>query len=300
MLKRLAIAAVLIALLFRRPCVSEQQQGSAHSTQAKAGQTQKPIPPTHVVIDPPLPASNGQPPAPTETNTPQEKPLPRFIRPEWVIVYVTVVYAILAWLTLRTIRKQADWMGTQAGYMKDQTEVLRNSVAAAQASAEAAKAQIEMMKEKERARLSVKPPPSLPAFNVRQQSWGLTISLPVKNDGPTQAVSIGGIAVAVASGDSKFAKDDWDFVSIPSEIGGGEGFPVTVPLSHQFIGRTVPERFYVHVWGRIEYRDIFEEEKIHSAPFGFRCKMKQIRGDGMAVQDGEWWGWGHPAQGKVT
>ena len=45
---------------------------------------------------------------------PEEKPLPRFERPEWVIVYITAIYVLIAWWTLRAIKRQADTMEMQA------------------------------------------------------------------------------------------------------------------------------------------------------------------------------------------
>lgn len=110
MLKGLAITAVSAALMFGWPRVSEQQQRSAHVAQDISSRAQRPVPPTHVVIDPPLPAPNSQPPASAKPEEAQENPLPRFIRPEWVIVYVTIAYALIAWLTLGAIARQADSM----------------------------------------------------------------------------------------------------------------------------------------------------------------------------------------------
>jgi hypothetical protein len=105
----------------------------------------------------------------------EEKPIPRFLRPEWVIVYITAIYVLISWLTLWAIKRQADAMdqqvadarkssleaaltatGTleemklqrlqtvsamnkQAYEIGEQTSALRGSVAAAKASADAAK-----------------------------------------------------------------------------------------------------------------------------------------------------------------
>lgn len=43
----------------------------------------------------------------------QEVPLPRFLRPEWVITYITAVYTIFAALTLWAMNRQAKLLGRQ-------------------------------------------------------------------------------------------------------------------------------------------------------------------------------------------
>jgi hypothetical protein len=73
-----------------------------------------------------------------------------------VLQVVTMVWqAILLYKTRGDVHTQAEWMKTQAGYMKDQTKILRGSVAVAQTSADAAMAQIRLMKNKERGRLRI-------------------------------------------------------------------------------------------------------------------------------------------------
>jgi hypothetical protein len=104
----LLIVGVFIALLFWGPSMAEQQQGHAHTTNNKASNSEQQVPPTHVIINPPLPTGGNKPESTAGPSDPQEKPLPRFVRPEWVIVYVTIVYAIIGFFTLRDIRRQAN------------------------------------------------------------------------------------------------------------------------------------------------------------------------------------------------
>lgn len=111
MQRALLIAAVCVACLSGWPCIAEQQQSDTHTASYKATQAQGPVPPTHVVIDQPIPGSTVPPAKTAET---PERPLPRFIRPEWVIVYVTIAYAWVAWRTLRAISKQSDTMERQS------------------------------------------------------------------------------------------------------------------------------------------------------------------------------------------
>jgi hypothetical protein len=61
----------------------------------------------------------GKPESPNSQDQAAEKPLPRFERPEWVIVYVTVVYAFIAWLTLLSIKRQANTMDKQFADAKE-------------------------------------------------------------------------------------------------------------------------------------------------------------------------------------
>jgi hypothetical protein len=115
MLKSLAIFAVVGAFLCVWPSMAENYQSDSHTAKPKPDEQKHIIPPTHVVTDPPLPASNpGQPePDQSQPNTPEQN-LPRFERPEWVIVYITIAYAFIAWLTLLAIKRQANTMETQA------------------------------------------------------------------------------------------------------------------------------------------------------------------------------------------
>ena len=71
-----------------------------------------PPPATHVVIDPPYPPVNKlQSLAPSVA---QENPVPWPVRPEWVIVWVTMAYVYVSWRTLKAIARQANTMDTQA------------------------------------------------------------------------------------------------------------------------------------------------------------------------------------------
>lgn len=167
--------------------MAENQQRSTHATNHVAGGNNQPAPPTHVVIDPPLPPSNSQPPTADHSGEPEEKPLPRFGRPEWVIVYVTVAYCLITLLMWRTIKRQvaimdqqakdartsaataaltteetltaiqrqADSMETQAGHMESQVRTLGESVAETRRSVNVAIEQLDMAKNKERARLEI-------------------------------------------------------------------------------------------------------------------------------------------------
>jgi hypothetical protein len=202
-MKCLLIAAIVGANLLWGPSVSKAQQPNTHTGDNKAAKDKRVVPPTHAVIDPPLPAPASQPePTKSDPQTP-EKPLPRFERPEWVIVYITAVYAFISWLTLRAmkrqantmeqqaadardsaaaatataqgtlkaIERQADLLETQAGHMERQTGILENTVAATQRSADA-------FVNSERARLAV-------SFREQEQS---VLQILAKNSGRSPAL----------------------------------------------------------------------------------------------------------------
>lgn len=110
---RIFFVALFAANLFGWPQVTKNQSGRASTSNRQSDKSKGPVPPTHIVIDPPIPALSGQIPATAKQEESIEKPLPRFARPEWVIVYVTVVYCFITWLTLRKIKVQAGLMREQ-------------------------------------------------------------------------------------------------------------------------------------------------------------------------------------------
>ena len=196
--------------------MAENQRRASHVVTNQTGKSVQPVPPTHVVIDPPLPA-NGSPLDPgKDKGNPPEKPLPRFARPEWVIVYVTVVYAIVAWLTLGAIKQQAidarkfsddaalvaqgtlDAMQKQAAVMEfqavqmvNQTGSLQSSVIAAQDTANAAQKSADALVSAERAwtlagiRKTVSPFPYTTMISMPDT---VKCELTFKNYGSTPAV----------------------------------------------------------------------------------------------------------------
>jgi len=113
MLKGLAILSIA-ALLLGGPCVAENQQSQPHAVNDNTAQAHGVTPPTQVVIEPaPATPCTQEKPCYIQENAP-EKPLPRWKRPEWVIVYITAIYVFIAGLTLLAIKRQADTMQQQA------------------------------------------------------------------------------------------------------------------------------------------------------------------------------------------
>jgi hypothetical protein len=60
-----------------------------------------------------------------------------------------------------------------------------------------------------------------------------------------------------------------------------------------------PEIFYIHVWGEAVYQDVISHDS-RSTKFRFRLRVKQIRGDGSCVQDGDWIKFGSADDNRAT
>jgi hypothetical protein len=101
--------------------VAKDHQGKPDTQPNQANQSQNIVLPTHTMLDPSLATIHGKSVPKDGKETAEEKPLPRFARPEWVIVYITAVYVVISGLTLRAIKKQARQMELQLGVMQRQT-----------------------------------------------------------------------------------------------------------------------------------------------------------------------------------
>ncbi len=154
MLKRLIVSGCFIALLFGRPCMAHQQNGKTNREQQKANSNPQPVPPTHVVVEPSPAIENLERKANDEKQAPKEKSVSPFARPEWVIVYITAVYAFISGWTLIAIYTQARWAKKQAKSMEDQLAEMRR--------------QTIWLIEKERPRLDIE----LDLFDPRHRSTG--------------------------------------------------------------------------------------------------------------------------------
>lgn len=134
---------IILGAFLLWPSAAQQQQAKPHAAGYKSIGPKQIVPPTHVVIDPPFPAITNSQPQPTNTQaqTPDE-PLPRFLRPEWVIVFITAVYVFFTGLMLLTIRRQANTMDRQA---KDATKAADAAALSAQNTLNEIKRQADLM-----------------------------------------------------------------------------------------------------------------------------------------------------------
>jgi hypothetical protein len=96
------------------PSVAENQQSASRKAAKDSSTNKQVVPPSSTAINPSAPIKQGETePSASQKNAP-EKPLPRFERPEWVIVYVTTIYVCISAWTLVAIKRQADVMERQA------------------------------------------------------------------------------------------------------------------------------------------------------------------------------------------
>ena len=303
MLKSLAIFGLSVAFLLAGPCVAQDQQGKPH---AKQDQSQQPAPPTHVIIDPSSATVHIKPEADGGKKTDLEKPWKQFLRPEWVIVYITAFYVVISGLTLWAIKRQADTMETQAKdarvsdaasalttqatleAIKQQTIHLRRQAAwqkmsakaamlNAQAALESAKAsnkQIKMVKDKERARISVsvntKELEVSPAYSFD------VIPVEITNDGTTSAFGVRAKAdVFGQPGDDVPYMGSLIPLSIPSVIKANSEPTQADVIIVQDIDLSgldsSPIPYFFHIGGSVEYEDAFGDA--HITTFRFRLKV---------------------------
>ena len=266
--------------------MAEKQQGKTHAEQNQSAQAQQPSPPAQTLVEP----SNAAPYSDAEPGnaeqTPPEKPLPRFLRPEWIVVYITAVYVVITAFMLVVIKQQAD-------QMERQTTIQAASVAAAQKSADAANAQIKAMKDKERARLSIRevvPPLLFLKDDEIKPDIPMVIKMVVINEGSSMAFNVravGHTSILEYVGLDELTSisdntNEWYDLDIPKTIrliSPRPGIEVTVthmsgvidttfePIDRATAKALVMGQLSLTIGGEITYEDIFGDE--HKTPFFF-------------------------------
>jgi hypothetical protein len=215
--------------------------------------------------------------------------------------------------TLLTIKRQADIMEIQAkdardsaaqtfAILKEQTDNLlisakaaTVSAMAADESAKAAHAQIQMMQDRERCRLSIEPLPLTALYTEVQ--WQ-KIEFSIANFGATLAMRVRVISNCLLAGNDG-SPDREGFEGAPPQIGNSDALEEHVAGGHhdacwiQVVRPsdqakvTVPlfwypqiedvERIYsvyIHVWGRVDYDDIFGNH--HFFRYRFRFHLLRL------------------------
>jgi hypothetical protein len=109
MWKRLAILSIFGAILLGWLCVAEVHQGTSHTAQNLANTNKQPLPPSGSVV---LGENCRKTETPEGHNSPKDKPILCFLEPEWIIVYITVAYVLVAFFTLLAIKRQANYTVT--------------------------------------------------------------------------------------------------------------------------------------------------------------------------------------------
>lgn len=193
-------------------------------------------------------------------------------------------------------------MQTQAGHMERQTKILEDSVAAAHASANAATAQIQMMREKERARISIadlatapdfeNPPYEVNGKKMRfMQSW-----IKVHNNGPTHAYNVSGrVFRTVESPNTIASMNKRCVMTVPSVI---RADTLDKPIELEALQGMFEEDIakvrdctedgpqVLFLLGEIIYEDVFGES--HITPFNFRWEASGLIEEGQWQDTSEW------------
>lgn len=136
------ISVALILALLGGPGAAHQKKTQPHAATNKADHNQDVVPPQGAVVNPVSTAPHSQPESSKEQPKPTSKPLPWFVRPEWVIAWITAACTIISGFQLWAIKRQADTMDRQAREVRESTKettaVALETAQAAKASADAA------------------------------------------------------------------------------------------------------------------------------------------------------------------
>jgi hypothetical protein len=310
MLKRLAILAMFGAFLFGRPSVSHEQNAPTDHKDAKAQSTANPVPPMHAVIEPSTAISQLKPVPDKDQSQPPEKPLPRFARPEWVIVYITAVYVVIAGWTLFAIKRQVRIMDSQAKDAKESSaqtfQILKEqadtaliqakaatvTARATDESAQAAVAQIRAVKERERARLGIRildvPEVSGPE-RILDGMCPLRVCAFVENFGHSKAFNVRAFGILDIVSDPESCPREKGFLHYfpqiinegsrqhPLKLGGfGREFEDVassgdaMAVPKETILKIRDGKAFIQASGKLAYEDIFGDS--HTVPFRFVWK----------------------------
>lgn len=257
--KSLRILATLLALLLGGAGMAQNNQPQ---------HDRKVVPPPSAVVGSSETAPLERKEAASQKADPRETPLPQFRRPDWLIVYITALYSLIAACTLWVIKRQADTMERQAA---DATKSATDAALLAEGTLATMREQNRAAREKERARIVVRiVPDELP---ITQALW--RVKLQVRNIGPTRAFDI-------------WLYVKFEFTSSP--------VPPTIPQTrmlthlpriraekwrHVFSGPSSWEdewnearmqdvaagKMFLHLRGTVDYQDIFGES--HVTPFRY-------------------------------
>ena len=167
-------------------------------------------------------------------------------------------------------------MEAQTVLIGKQTDILDKSVAAAQRSADAAFAQMRLMKDKERARLSVSI--SADEFEVGVDDFDAII-VKVANDGLTSALNVIASGGAFGEpGENLPFMGQLQTLKLPGVLRSDQK-PAAVEIV--FVSRHDLREFsgelpyYFHLSGLIEYQDVFGES--HKTTFRYRLKVLTVQ-----------------------
>jgi hypothetical protein len=223
---------------------------------------------------------------------------------DWGPWFFGLFLAIAGGVQLKLLRVTWKAIREQKAEMSIQTGVLKDSVAAAKDSAKAANDQIQMVKDKERARISV---------SVRDDEFEISpaysfdaIIITIANDGTTSAFNVR------AKGEV-FGQPSEDLppmrpfipLKVPSVIrANGDPTQAEVILVQDIDLSGVedsPIPYFFHIGGIVEYDDVFGES--HETTFRYRLKVNGVLQipDSKSVKIRSWGGWKRtPKENRAT
>jgi hypothetical protein len=220
----------------------------------------------------------------------------------WAVVLVGMGGIIAALSTLSTIRRQTEHIARQALSMRYQTTILRESAAATRKAAEATQKSVEIIINKERARIVVKPD----KLSLREGSLIYAVEYKVFNYGPTFAFIDQNRAEVKISADRSLPQREFAFpMSLPEAIGPDtEGikqnafFLQNVRLDKGEIERILKEESFVHFFGFIKYRDVFQE--VRETKFAYVWTFASLPPPPGAERNGFWMENGTEGEDRCT
>lgn len=313
------LAVLLVGLLVgawtQVPGDGSKQDHNARQQQ-KTANSAKPV----VALESPSGANKQEDANQQPTGYPWKELLAPANVPSWGLVLVGGIAGLLAYMTLRAIKKQAEIMESQAtdarnsassasataqstlGVIKQQTVHLRRQAAwqkmsakgtllsakASLESAKAANAQIQVMKGKERARLAVRVF-RLETLKFNSADWN-NVRIEVENLGPTNAFNVrgtGGVNPIVEGIDPLEMEEEND-IGIPTVIRPSPPVAETI-LQFFFPGEWFDEllmrpKIRLELKGIIRYEDVFGEQ--HFTKFEYEMRIPKwgiLRSDNSAA-----------------
>jgi hypothetical protein len=175
------------------------------------------------------------------------------------------------------VKRQADWIETQAGHMSRQTEILRDSVAAAKDGAKAAQEAIELAILRERAKVRIELAP-LEVKHLGVHTWIASVAVNILNLGATKAFPIETSGVLALSRSSEKYTAKYVHPLITEAVIPATDKPIEATLLDSSAGQDTiwelnTDNRYAHVYGVIRYKDVFEKE--HATSFRYTWRTNQ-------------------------
>ena len=272
-MKWLLLCFLMIVVL--RPCLPQEDQTKTHKTKDETSNASTSGQPTILpVIKPSITAPPTNQPSNNQTNTsPEDSMKPT----DWLMVALTAIYVLISYFGLRAIKKQIK-------IAADSVQAAQDAAVAAKQSAQAAIDQIQMMKDRERARITlVIPSPSTPpdfrsplrftGGDENEEQFFMELPIAVQNHGPTKAFEVRArVAMKIQPKDSPFVIDTLKAIDIPDVIGEViPNNPIHILVDDILTAKESDEvnaaSSDFHVYGEIAYVDVFGDKRL--TPFRF-------------------------------